>query len=122
MSVEGHFGEGFLHARHALDTDFALAQLNITCVGLQHMGGDTDQLLLELLRCTDNRAGEHNGEPTAAGSGAVKAVIAVAVGDNDVLGIDLELFREDLGRDCLWAVAPERGLQCDVDFSRRVHL
>src|SRR5215469_8283112 len=86
------------------------------------MGSDADQLVFELVRRTDNGTGEHDGEPASPRSGAVKPMVAVAVGDNDVLGIDLELFRENLGGYCFRAVAPEGRLQSDVDLSRRVHL
>jgi hypothetical protein len=34
MRMEGHFGEGLLHARHAPEADFAVAQLEVVRVGL----------------------------------------------------------------------------------------
>ncbi len=122
VRVEGHFGEGLFHPGHTRDADFAVAQLEIAGIGLQHMRRDADQLLPELLGCPDNRAGEHDREPASARPGAIEAVITVAVGDDDVLRMELQLLGENLGRDRLRAVAPERRLQRDVDLAGRVHL
>src|SRR6516165_12174499 len=122
MRMEGHFGEGLLHAWHASDADFAVAQLEVVRVGLHHVRSDTDQLLPELLCCPDDGAGEHDGKAAAAGPGAIEAVITVAVRNDDVLGIDLQLFGENLSRDGLRAISPERRLQCDIDLAGRVHL
>jgi hypothetical protein len=49
MGMERDLGDRLAHARRALDPDLAVTQLEIADVRLEHVAGDPQHLLLDLL-------------------------------------------------------------------------